>query len=68
VAKKPPLEELDLLQALLSEAEADLEGRVLIRYSGTEPKLRVLVEASSEEVAQVWVDRFVAAVEALGLA
>lgn len=61
VDAKPPLAENALIQAILAEAERQLNGRVLLRYSGTEPKLRVLVEAESLSVAQQWVDRIVAA-------
>jgi len=67
VQHKPPLVELKLLQALLKEAEEGLDGRVLLRYSGTESKLRVLVEARSQDLAQSWVDRFEQAVKAEGL-
>ena len=42
------LEELDNIAKILSEEE-NLDGRYLIRNSGTEPLLRVLVEASEEE-------------------
>ena len=42
------LEELDNIAKTLSEEE-NLDGRYLIRNSGTEPLLRVLVEASEEE-------------------
>ena len=42
------LEELDNIGRKLSEEE-NLDGRYLIRNSGTEPLLRVLVEASEEE-------------------
>ena len=46
VAEKRPLEELASLQEALSEVEDELggAGRVLIRYSGTELKARVMVE------------------------
>ena len=40
--------ELDLIAKKLSE-ENELDGRYLIRNSGTEPMLRVLVEASNQE-------------------
>jgi phosphoglucosamine mutase len=43
----------DALQAAVSEAEAELgpTGRVLLRPSGTEPLVRVMVEAESQETA-----------------
>ena len=54
VVEKIPLDELAGLQSALIEAEALLlgEGRILLRYSGTEPKLRILVEAKSAEMAK----------------
>ena len=50
VAERTPLEELTEFQALLRKVEADLgdRGRVLIRYSGTELKARVMVEGEDE--------------------
>jgi len=60
VATKPPLSSLAKLQALMKEAAEEFgdNGRHLIRYSGTENKIRVLVE--HRELAEVtsWVDRF----------
>jgi len=46
VRNKPPLEELDGVRDALVEARRELgdEGRVLLRYSGTEPLARVMVE------------------------
>lgn len=52
VREKPPLESLTRFQEELLEAEERLggSGRVLVRYSGTEQKARVMVEAKSEEL------------------
>ncbi len=46
VASKVPLDRLPKLRALLAAVEAELgsEGRVVVRYSGTEPTLRVMLE------------------------
>ncbi|MGH9209198.1 MAG: phosphoglucosamine mutase [Acidimicrobiales bacterium] len=46
-----------------TEAELGGRGRVLVRPSGTEPLVRVMVEAPSEAQANAAVDRLVAAVE-----
>lgn len=52
VQSKPPLEELTDVQAAVKAAEAELgdKGRVLIRYSGTQQKCRVMVEGPTEEM------------------
>jgi phosphoglucosamine mutase len=54
VARKPPLEELEALQEAVRGAEAKLAGlgRVLVRYSGTQPMCRVMVEGPSEELTK----------------
>ena len=46
VKAKPPIEELREVVRLRDEAERELagKGRVLLRYSGTEPKIRLLIE------------------------
>jgi len=50
------------LARTLEQAEAALQGqgRVLIRASGTEPLLRVMVEARETALAQSWAERLVA--------
>jgi len=49
----------------MAEAESTLgeKGRILVRYSGTEKKIRVLVEAKDEALAQSQCDAIVAAVK-----
>jgi phosphoglucosamine mutase len=50
VAEKRPLESLPSVQAVMQKVEKELDGRgrVLIRYSGTEAKARVMVEGEDE--------------------
>ena len=45
------------------EAEMNGEGRVLVRPSGTEPLVRVMVEAKTEELCEEYVNRILAVVE-----
>ncbi len=51
VARKPPLETVPELGRWIAAVRARLEGRgrLLLRYSGTEPVLRVMVEGEDEE-------------------
>jgi phosphoglucosamine mutase len=53
------------LQAAVTLAEAELgdTGRVLLRPSGTEPLVRVMVEATTEDHAHAVAQRLAAAVE-----
>ncbi|WP_462412616.1 phosphoglucosamine mutase [Neobacillus sp. Marseille-QA0830] len=46
------------------EAEMAGNGRILVRPSGTEPLVRVMAEAPTEELCETYVDRIVAVVEA----
>ena len=50
VARKTPLDRLPDVSRTIREVEGELgdAGRVLVRYSGTEAKLRVMVEAANE--------------------
>jgi phosphoglucosamine mutase len=56
---KTKVESNPALAAIVAEAEAELAstGRVLLRASGTEPLVRVMVEAADEGSAQSWADR-----------
>jgi phosphoglucosamine mutase len=61
LVKKLPLEELTNLQAARRVVETDFgeAGRVLIRYSGTEPKLRLLVEGRDPLAVQAAMEALV---------
>ncbi|KPN63500.1 phosphoglucosamine mutase [Aliiroseovarius crassostreae] len=64
-AGQPPLE-ISSVQAAISDAEGLLEGkgRLLIRKSGTEPLIRVMVECEDERLLSEVVEGIVAEVEA----
>ncbi len=63
VTSKPPLETLDGFLPAVSQIERTMngKGRVVVRYSGTEPKLRILVEGQEEKT----VNRVLSEVEKL---
>jgi phosphoglucosamine mutase len=54
VKSKPPLESLPLVAKALDEAQSALgdNGRIVLRYSGTEPLARVMVEAEHQADVQ----------------
>ena len=54
VKSKPPLDSLPEVARALAEAEAALgdNGRIVLRYSGTEPLARVMVEAERDADVQ----------------
>jgi phosphoglucosamine mutase len=58
VEKKVPLEQLPDVQRMISEVETQLgeDGRVLVRYSGTESKVRVMIEGSDEARIKTWAE------------
>ena len=52
LSSRPPLKELPGVQAAIAAAEKELgqDGRVLVRYSGTQNLCRVMVEGPTEEM------------------
>ena len=50
VSSKPALDTLEGFLPAVSELEKQMQGRgrIIVRYSGTEPKLRILVEGEDE--------------------
>jgi len=65
VRNKPPLSELHEVSRLTAETEKELagKGRVLLRYSGTEPKIRLLIEGPDAIRINAQADRIVQALE-----
>lgn len=49
-----------------TEAEMNGEGRLLVRPSGTEPLVRVMAEAETEQLCQKYVDKIVTVVQEIG--
>lgn len=69
VREKKPLDEIESIAVRIREADEALNGngRVVVRYSGTEPLARVMIEAESEETMQRHADAIAGAIrEALG--
>jgi len=63
VREKPPLDSLPEVAHLVAATESALEGkgRVLLRYSGTEPKVRLLIEGPEEAVINAAADAIASA-------
>ena len=66
VREKPPLESLGEVTKLVAETEKQLQGkgRVLLRYSGTEPKIRLLIEGRKSAEIDCQANRIAEAIQA----
>jgi phosphoglucosamine mutase len=66
VCQKKPLESIPSVAQAIRAAEQELKeaGRVVIRYSGTEPLARVMIEAESEEAMGRHAEAIAAAIRA----
>jgi phosphoglucosamine mutase len=64
VRQKKPLDEIPAVANAIRAAEQELKdsGRVVIRYSGTEPLARVMIEAESEETMRRHAEAIAAAI------
>ena len=58
VARKRPFDEMPSVQKMIAKIESALgvEGRVLVRYSGTEAKARVMIEGQDEAGIKAYAD------------
>jgi len=65
VSKSFNLKANKAVDAVKKEAEADLgdEGRLLIRASGTEPLIRVMVEGKSKQKVNYWSERIAGVIQ-----
>jgi phosphoglucosamine mutase len=66
VKEKRPLAELPTVMKLVTEAEKELsgKGRVLLRYSGTESKIRLLIEGRELDKIDKQANRIADAIQA----
>ena len=66
VREKKPVAQLPDMTKLVAEAEKELAaqgGRLLLRYSGTEPKIRLLVEGRDAAALKRWSDKICGAIQ-----
>jgi phosphoglucosamine mutase len=66
VKHRRPLTELASVQAEIQAAEREFagSGRVVVRFSGTEPLARVMIEAKTYEDVDKWTTRIATAIRA----
>jgi phosphoglucosamine mutase len=66
VREKKPFDQLAGVLNLVAEAEAEVAptgGRILLRYSGTEPKARLLIEGRDQAVLEKWSQKICEAIK-----
>ena len=66
VSRKPPFEEVPMVAEAIEQSEHALgaAGRVLVRYSGTEPLVRIMVEAEDPAMVEEHTGRLVKVLQA----
>jgi phosphoglucosamine mutase len=64
VREKRAIDTVPEIQAAIARVEAALggRGRVLVRYSGTEPLLRVMIEGEDQASVQAWAEEIAEAI------
>jgi len=64
VKARKPIESLPTLSRVIKQAREDLgnQGRLIVRYSGTENKIRLLVEARVPKAVDAWIKALTLAV------
>ena len=68
VKSKPDAQNDPDVQAAVAKVAEELgdNGRILVRESGTEPVIRVMVEAGSDEICEKYVDQVIEVIKAKG--
>jgi len=66
VREKTPVGDVPEIREAMSRVESALEGRgrLLVRYSGTEPLLRIMIEGPDQASVQAWAEEIAEAVRA----
>jgi phosphoglucosamine mutase len=64
VRERTPVDEVLGVRAAIANVERAIagNGRVLVRYSGTEPLLRIMIEGQDQAVIQTWAEEIATAV------
>ena len=64
VREKTPVGDVPEIRAAIARVESALEGRgrLLVRYSGTEPLLRIMIEGPDQASVQAWAEEIAEAV------
>jgi phosphoglucosamine mutase len=59
VKGKIPVAEIPLLEKEIKNCESSLgaNGRIIVRYSGTEKKIRILIEADEQQKVVFWTNK-----------
>jgi phosphoglucosamine mutase len=67
VRYKPPLDSIPEIEAAIRNVENELagQGRVLVRYSGTQPQCRVMVEGSNTEDTFFFCDKIAKSIKGI---
>jgi phosphoglucosamine mutase len=65
VKEKIPIDQIPALEQVISDCESELgdNGRTVVRYSGTENKIRVLVEAKEASAVEKWIGEINSVIE-----
>jgi phosphoglucosamine mutase len=66
VRERKPIDTIPAVTSAIARVESALDGqgRVLVRYSGTEPLLRIMIEGPAQDAVNAWAEDIATAVRA----